>query len=71
MKDIFRKGLQWYDWVALIFLTLGGIHLGILGIFNINLIYVWFGMEGLARVIFGLIGVSVIFSTIAFWKMNK
>lgn len=71
MKDIFRKGLQWWDFLALIFLGLGGLHLGILGIWNVNLIYRAFGMDGLARVIFGLCGVSVFFSMIAFWKMNK
>lgn len=71
MVNLFKKGLQWWDWTALVLLILGGLHYLILGIFDANLIYRLFGVGVLARIVFTLIGVSAVFSMITLWKFNK
>lgn len=71
MVNLFKKGLQWYDWLCLIFLVLGGLHYLILGLFDIHLLYRIFGMGIMARVVFTLIGISAVFSIITLWKFNK
>ncbi|GEM_PF-999781 len=51
------KDLNWYGWIALILVLVGGINLGLLGLFNVNIISGILGVM-LGRLIFIIIGVA-------------
>lgn len=61
------KNLNTFDWVALLLLVIGGINWGMIAAFNIDLVTMLFGdMTVLTRVIFGLVGLSAIYSIYIF-----
>ena len=66
-----HKHLKVWDWVSLMLLIFGGILLGILGIFDINLLYVLFGMGWVSRVMFSIIGIGSLYSVWSIYQLGK
>jgi uncharacterized membrane protein YuzA (DUF378 family) len=57
------KKLNAFDWVALILVIIGGLNWGLISIFNIDLVSSLFGvMTTLARVVYGLVGLSALYT---------
>lgn len=55
------------DWIALLLLVVGGINWGFIGAFNVDVVSLIFGdMTVLARVVYGLVGISAIYSLYIF-----
>lgn len=55
------KHLNVFDWVALILLVIGGVNWGMIGIFNVDLVSMLFGvMTILTRIIFVMVGLAAI-----------
>lgn len=57
--------MKWYDYVAIVLLTAGGINWGLVGLFNFNLVSWLVGMTSwlwLERVIYILVGASGVLS---------
>jgi uncharacterized membrane protein YuzA (DUF378 family) len=51
------------DWTALVLLVVGGLNWGMIGAFNIDLVSSLFGeMTMLTRVVYGLVGISALYS---------
>jgi len=57
------KNLNGFDWIALLLLIVGGLNWGMIGAFDIDVVSSIFGvMTTLARVVYGLVGLSAIYS---------
>jgi uncharacterized membrane protein YuzA (DUF378 family) len=57
------KNLDIFDWVAFILLIVGGINWGMIGAFSIDLVSLVFGdMTALTRIVYGLVGISALYS---------
>ena len=57
------KNLDVLDWIALVLLVIGGINWGMIGAFDIDLVGSLFGvMTMLSRVVYGLVGLSALYS---------
>ena len=57
------KNLNIFDLIALVLLVIGGVNWGLVGAFNIDLVSSIFGnMTMLTRVVYGLVGVSALYS---------
>lgn len=58
MKNLFA-----FDWIALILLIIGGINWGLISLFSIDLVSSIFGvMTLLTRIVYGLVGLSAVYS---------
>lgn len=58
------KNLNVFDWVALILLIIGGLNWGMISLFNVDLVSSLFGiMTTLTRIVYGLVGLSALYST--------
>jgi uncharacterized membrane protein YuzA (DUF378 family) len=56
-------------WIALILVVVGGINLGLMGIFQYDVITTIFGQTTVvARAVFTLVGVAAIYSIVVFPK---
>ncbi len=56
------------DVIAIVLILIGGLNWGLVGIFDINLVTLIFGMgSGISRLIFALVGLSTIYK-IFFWQ---
>lgn len=60
-----------FDWIGVVLLIVGGLVWGILGIFDINLVYVVFGMTWISRVIFSLVGVASVYSVWSLYRSGR
>ncbi len=59
------KHLNVFDWVALILLMVGGVNWGMIGVFNVDLVSMIFGvMSILSRAIYVLVGVSALYTIV-------
>ena len=57
------KNLNTFDWVVFILLIIGGLNWGMIALFNIDLVSSMFGsMSTITRVIYGMVGISAIYS---------
>ena len=57
------KNLNTFDWVVFILLIIGGLNWGMIALFNIDLVSSMFGsMSTITRVVYGLVGISAIYS---------
>jgi len=57
------KNLNTFDWVVFILLIIGGLNWGMIALFNIDLVSSIFGsMSTITRVIYGMVGISAIYS---------
>lgn len=62
---IYMKHLNVFDWVALILLMVGGVNWGMIGVFNVDLVSMIFGvMSILSRAIYVLVGVSALYTIV-------
>jgi uncharacterized membrane protein YuzA (DUF378 family) len=66
--EIFNmKNLNGFDWVVLLLLIVGGLNWGMIGAFNIDVVSSICGAAStLVRVVYGLIGLSAIYSIYIF-----
>jgi len=56
------KDMSVVDWVAFVFIVVGGLNLGLVGFFDYNLVATLFGdMSTVSRIVYGLVGVSAIY----------
>ncbi|MBF5059573.1 DUF378 domain-containing protein [Candidatus Neptunochlamydia vexilliferae] len=58
------------DTLVCIFLCLGGLNWGLIGLFNFNLIETFIRPEWLYRVIYILVGISAVYQAVG-WKQIK
>ena len=57
------KNLSTFDWIALGLLVIGGLNWGMISVFNIDLVSLVFGnMTMLTRIVYGLVGLSAVYS---------
>lgn len=57
------KNLNTFDWVALLLLVIGGINWGTIAVFSTDLVSSVFGdMTALTRVVYGLVGLSALYT---------
>lgn len=57
------KNLNAFDWIAFIVLIIGGVNWGMISLFNIDLVSSLFGvMTTFTRVVYGLVGLSALYS---------
>lgn len=64
--------LNWFDWLVLILVIIGGLNWGLVGFFKYDIIASIFGnMSVIARIIYDLVGLSalyLVFSSSSFAK---
>ena len=53
-----KKGMNLFDYVTIILLVIGGINWGLVGAFEYNLVEAIFGYGTIARIVYGLVGIS-------------
>jgi uncharacterized membrane protein YuzA (DUF378 family) len=63
--------MKWYDWTAIVLLIVGGLNWGLVGIFGWNLVEAIFGVGVLTKIVYGLVGVSALFSIWSLYKANN
>ena len=57
------KNLNAFDWLTLVLLIIGGLNWGMISVFNIDLVSSLFGVMTMAsRVIYGLVGLSAVYT---------
>ncbi len=61
--------LNWLDRVAFTLMIVGGLNLGLVGLFDVNVITEIFS-ETLGRIIFGLVGLSALYGIYLFTKID-
>lgn len=59
------------DLIALILVIIGGLNWGLVGLFYFDLVGAIFGFGILARIVYGLVGVSALYMIYYLVKMNK
>ncbi len=60
MADV--KGKSAWDWIAIVLVIIGGLNLGILGLFNVDVIgKIFESVEVVARIIYVLIGLAALY----------
>jgi uncharacterized protein len=57
--------------IAMVLLIIGGINWGLIGFFHYNLVTTLFGDKMLARIIYGLVGLSAVYVLLVGFKGNK
>ncbi len=61
------KNLNMFDWIALLLLVVGGLNWGMIALFNIDVVSSLFGdMTILTRMVYGLVGLSAVYSVFIF-----
>ncbi len=63
-----KKGMSWYDYLAILLLIVGGINWGLVGIFEFNLVSFIFGVSMLANIVYTAVGVSGVYT--ALWLLG-
>jgi hypothetical protein len=54
MKKKYRQLLYFLDWIAVIFLLIGGINWGLVGLFNFNLVQLIF--SNFSNIVYSIVG---------------
>lgn len=63
---------SWLDWTAIVFVIIGAVNWGLIGLFGFDLIESIFGeMTGITRTIYSLVGLSGLYSILIFLKMKE
>jgi len=52
--------MNWFDWVTLVLLYIGGLNWGLVGILNWNLVEAILGTGAVTTVIYALVGLSTL-----------
>lgn len=64
--------LSTVDWVALVLVVVGGVNWGLVAAADLDLVALLFGdMSMLARIVYGLVGLSAIYVAISLPKYRK
>jgi uncharacterized membrane protein YuzA (DUF378 family) len=63
--------MKWFDWLAIVLLIVGGLNWGLVGAFGWNLVEAIFGMGLITKIVYGLVGVSALFSIYSLYKATK
>lgn len=67
-----KKNMPWYDVLAFILLIAGGLNWGLVAWFNFNLVeFLSFGMMGISKIVYSLVGISGVYGLFTFWKLSK
>lgn len=54
-----KKNMEWYDWLAIVLLVVGGINWGLYGVFSFNLVQFLLGqIPILAKIVYALVGIA-------------
>ncbi len=60
------------DWVAYVLVLIGALNWGLVGAFDFNLVETLFGdMTALARIVYGLVGLSALYLVVTVGKLTK
>lgn len=62
--------MKFFDWIAITLLIIGGLNWGLVGVFNFNLVEFLFSAFNIERIIYGLVGLSAIYSIYVFAKLK-
>ena len=54
MKKKYRQLLYFLDWIAVIFLLVGGVNWGLVGLFNFNLVQLIF--SNFSNIVYSIVG---------------
>lgn len=66
------KSLSGLDWVALILVIVGGLNWGLIAVIDLDLVATIFGdMSMVARVVYGLVGLSALYVAVALPKLGR
>lgn len=64
--------LNGLDWLAMLFVIIGGINWGLVGFFNFDLVASILGpMSMFSRVIYGVVGISAVYMIYLAMKVKK
>lgn len=67
-----KKGMTLLDWLFIVILLFGSIHIGLLGAFSFNLIeYLTQSIEWLYRTIYIIVGASALISIVILARKTK
>jgi uncharacterized membrane protein YuzA (DUF378 family) len=66
------KAMSTIGWIAFALLVIGGLNWGLVGFFGFDLVAAIFGdMTAASRIVYGLVGLSAIYSAFALPAMKK
>ncbi|MEX0918128.1 MAG: DUF378 domain-containing protein [Candidatus Paceibacterota bacterium] len=66
------NSLSAIDWIALVLVVVGGLNWGLVAAADLDLVAVLFGdMSMLARIVYGLVGLSAIYVAVSIPKLGK
>lgn len=58
-----RKKMDWWDYIPIVLLTVGGINWGLVGLFDVNLVTILsMGYSAISTTIYTLVGLSGVYS---------
>ena len=64
--------LNWFDWLTLILLVVGGLNWGLVGFFGFDLVAKIFGdMAFLTRAVYALVGLSALYVLFTSGRLSK
>lgn len=67
-----KKGMQWYDWVAVVIVIVGALNWGLVGFFKWNLVEAILGIGStMTRVVYGLVGIAGLYSIFSLYKAGR
>jgi len=66
-----RKGMEWFDYLAIILLIIGGLNWGLVGLMDFNLVTFIFGVGLITQLIYTSVFVSAIYSAWWLWMGNR
>lgn len=59
-----KKGMTWYDYLAIVLLIIGGLNWGLVGFFDFNLVTFIFSNEMLQKLVYLLVFISAVYSSL-------
>ena len=67
-----KKGMQWYDWVAVVIVIVGALNWGLVGFFKWNLVEAILGIGStMTRIVYGLVGIAGLYSIFSLYKAGR
>lgn len=64
-----KKKMEWWDYLAIVLLIVGGLNWGLVGLLDFNLVSTIFGTSALATITYVAVGVSAVYS--AYWLLTQ
>jgi uncharacterized membrane protein YuzA (DUF378 family) len=63
---IVKSKMNWLDWTAMVFIIIGGLNWGLVGLFQYDLIAEIFGvLSATSRVLYTIVGAAALYTAIA------